>query len=408
MSQVKVFINTFDTLGNYSGFQEVTKDANESTLQKVTQKLDNNEYDVGVFKNTSFNLSLRNDGGKFSEPDVLQSIFINKRIDSIVKVTWGPNDYDVYCGFSVCGQDFLGEDQNVFYGLLNDVATSQDIQDQNIKFSCQGLESIFDRVETNYSALNPADVISDLIYDLLNQAEITGLMNLSAGNISVGIDQVPDSIASLEETTVKEALDQLLSMSNSIVYIDISSQNIYVKPREAGVSLSYTFYGQASDAGSENILKIKNIKSGLNRTFNFWKWQDSTITSKDIDSIDNFGVRKKEISSDLFTNTTKRTNVLDNYKGEFKTPKQELEVTAILDYETMNLFLLDKVAIDYPTLFSAAVGSSLPYYGSAVYGSDKYPLGQWGLTISPDDSFKILGRSVDLKNQTINFNLRKI
>ncbi len=408
MSQVKVFINTFDANGSYSGFQEVTTDCDQSSLQKVSQKLDNSEYDVGVFKNTSFNLSLRNDHGKYSDTDVTQSIFISKRIDSIVKVTWNANDEDVLCGFAICGQAILGDDENIFYGLLNDITSSQNIDIQKIKFSCQGLESIFERVETNYSSLTASDNISDIIYDLLNQTEITDLMSVDAGNISCGIDQVPDSIATIEETTVKEALDELLEMSNSIMYVSVSDQTVYVKPRTEGVTTDYTFYGQASDNGIENIVDIKNVRTGLNRTFNFWKWSDTTITAKDSSSITINGVRKKDLSSDLFTDTTKRTNILTDYKDEFKLPKQELELTGILDYDTLELFLLDKVEIDYPTVFTAATGTTLPFYGTAIYGTDKYPIGQWNLTITTDDKYKILGRSIDLKKGIVNFNLRKI
>ena len=108
------------------------------------------------------------------------------------------------------------------------------------------------------------------------------------------------------------------------------------------------------------------------------------------------------------TNTTKRSNLLTDYKDEFKDPKQELTLTGILDYDTIQLFLLDRVNIDYPTVFEPAQGSDLPIYGVAVYGQDKYPLGQWNLTIDTTTNYKILGRSVDLKNNLITFTLREI
>jgi len=408
MSQLRVYINTFDDRNVYSGFVEYTNDTDESSLQRVSQKLDNNQFDVGVYKNTNFNLALKNDDGKFSEVGVTQSIFISKRIDSIVKITWQNAGSQAICGIAICGDAILGDEKIIFYGLLNDIATFQNIRDQKIKFSCQGLESIFQRVETNYSSLNGSDTISDIIYDLLNQTEITNLMTVSAGNISVGQDQVPDSIADLEESTVKEALDKLLEMSNSVIYVSVDDQTVYVKPRSPGATVDYIFYGQASNEGSENIIDIKNVKTGLNRTFNFWKWTDTTNTSKDQSSIDMYGVRKKEIDSSLFTNTTKIENILTDYKDEFANPKQELKLTSILDNNTVDLFLLDKVQIDYPTVFDPAPDSDLPLYGKAVYGTDKYPFGQWNLTIDSTKSYKILGRSVDLKNNLITFDLREI
>lgn len=408
MSQVRVFINTFDLLGNYSGFQEVTNDVDKNSIGTVRQRLDNSAYEVGVFKNTNLNLKLRNDHGKYSDPGVLQSIFVKKRIDSIVKVTWFANDDLPICGSAICGEAMLGDELNVFYGMLNDVASKQDIRDQKIKFSCQGMESLLDRVETNYGSLSGSDVVSDIIYDLLNQSAITALMTVDAGNISVGVDQIPDDITSLEGTTVKGALNKLLEISNSVMYVDVADQTVYVKPRTPGATLDYTFYGQASSIGSENIVDIKNVRTGLNKTFNYWVWKDTNIVSRDIQSVNDNGVRRREVDSKLFTGTTKRTNVLDNFRDEFKDPKQELELTGILDYDTIQLFLLDKVNIDYPTVFEPAQGSELPIYGTATYGEDKYPLGQWNLTIDTSTEWKVLGRSVDLKKGLIKYDLREI
>ena len=68
----------------------------------------------------------------------------------------------------------------------------------------------------------------------------------------------------------------------------------------------------------------------------------------------------------------------------------------------------DRVDIDYPTVFTPAPGSPLPRYGQAIYGVDKYPQGAWSLTINTLANWKILGRKINLKNETVTYNLREI
>lgn len=408
MSQVRVYINTFDEGGDYTSFQDVTSDVDARSIPSITQKLGNNDYDVGLYRNSNLSLFFRNDHGKFSEVGVFQSIFVNKRIDSLVKVTWQLGSEAPICGVAICGEAQLGPEVNIFYGLLNDTTSTQNIKDQRIKFSIQGLESIFDRVETNFSSLSVSDNISTTIYKLLNQTSITSLMTVDQANISVDIDQVPDNLTDLEETTVREALELLLEAGNAVLYVSVEDQTVYVKPRTASASVDLTLYGQASSNGIENILDINNIRTGLNRTFNFLKWEDTTLVAKDETSVQQNGVRKKEIDLSIITDTTKRTNILESYRDEFSTPKQELTVSTYFTYESINSFLLDRVVVDYPTVFESAPESNLPIYGAAVYGQDRYPLGQWSLTIPTTKNFKILGRKVNLKNETITYELREI
>jgi hypothetical protein len=408
MSFLKVYIKPFKGDLTYEDdFVEVTSDVDLSGIGKITQKLDNNEFNVGSFKFTNLGFTLSNDQGLYSEPGVLRSIFVNKRKDSIVKVTWSQEDDGPICGVAICGSSYLADEKTLFYGLLNDTATTQAISRSELSLSAQGIESIFSTTETNYSSLSVGDNISVTIYNLLNQTRITELLSVSQVNISCGEDQIPDSIALLEETTVKEALDELLEKTNSILYIDVGTQVVYVKPRTPEASVSKTFYGQGSNIGSEDIVDINKISVGNNKMFNFWKWSDSTTTSKDTSSISTYGVRKKEIGSDLLTNGTKIGNILTSYKDEFSIPKQEFDLITIFDYGTIDLFILDRVAIDYPTLYYPAV-DSLPRYGITRYGADKYPYASWILTINTSTNYKILGRVINLKNQTITFNLKEI
>lgn len=410
MNYVKIYIQTFNSSLNYTGeFVEVTGDVNKSNLGSIKQKIDNDTYNVGTFKYTDFRFTLRNNHGKYGDVGTLQSMFTDKRTDSIVKVVWSNVDVGTICGAAVCGNSVLPVEKNVFYGLLNDRASKQNILDNRISFSVQGLESIFETVETNHASLSTSSNVSVNIYTLLNQTKITDLMTIDQSNISCGIDQLPDVLTELDETTVKEALDAFLESSNSILYVDVETQILYVKPRTPTASVIHTFYGQASDLGSENIISLKDITAGVNKTFNFWKWKDTTTTSKDISSVDIYGVQKKELELDLFTNTTKRQNILDDYKTEFAYPKQEITLESMLDYNTVDLFFMDRVVIDYPTvLYPAIIGGEIPIYNVSEYGVDYYPEEAWTITLDDTINFKIIGRVINLKSGKTSFELREI
>jgi len=405
-------MQTFDNSLEYTGeFIDVTSDVEVGSVGTIRQKLDNNNFDVGAFRYSDFSFTIDNTQGKYGEPGVLQSIFTDKRIDSLVKVTWSMNDIDdinSICGLAIAGDCYLSDEENVFYGLLNDVATTQNITDNKLKFSVQGIESIFSKIETNYSALSVSDTLSATIYKLLNQTGITNRVNVAALNIVCGIDQVPDDISKLENTTVKESLDILLEYSNSVLWVDVATQTVYVKPRTPQATISKTFYGQAANTGSEDVVSISAITTGANKTFNYWKWSNSAIISKDVDSISRYGVRKKDISTDIFTNNTKQLNILTNYKDEFYLPKREMTLSAILDYSTIDLFIMDRINVDYPAVLESANEADIPRYGIAKYGESVYPVGTWLLTLRTNEHFKIIGRTINFKTGIVDYNLREV
>lgn len=407
-NRVRVYIKPFDTLGDYvADWTEVTSDVVFEDLGDLSLDLDNVEYTLGVYRASSVALTLLNEFGTYSDVDVQQSMFRWRRAGSLVKFVWDIENDGNYCGSAELGQAYLTDDTEkiLFTGLLDDSSLSLNLLDRKQKFQVLGLEAAFVRAKVPFSSLTGSDYISDIIYKCLNQTEITKALTVDAGNINPGLDQIPNSIAELENKTVREALDDLLLFSNSVLYI--SNSTVYVADRTAGLSVAYTFHGQASETARENFNSIENLKSGIARTFNFLTWQDTTLLSSDSTSIDHYGVLKKELSSDLFTNNTKRTNVLDAILAEFKDPKRELDLTAPLSYATFDLDLLNRVAIDYPTVYVTA-GEDFPIIGIAVIGVAVLPKGLWSFTIDTDTNFKIIGKKLSLKKGVVTYKLREI
>lgn len=407
MARFRVYVKPFDQNGEYlDDFIEVTRDV--VSLKGVSQTLDSSEFDVGIFRNGGFGFILKNDEGKYSDVTNVRSIFRTKRADSIVRVTWDRNDFDLLCGFFNAGEEYLSEPVTIFEGLLSDVTASSTIARQEAEFRVLGYESLLDRALVPFTDIAAGDKFAEIIYASLNQASITNLLTVDIANIVPAVDLVTDTVEELENQTVKEMLEDVLLASNSVLYI--RDGIIYVTARTPSASLDFQFYGQASDSGIENVIDIAKLRDGQNRTFNFWTWEDTTSFSKDETSLDTYGALKKEIKSTLIldASTTKIQQVLDGYRDEFSFPKMEMEIETPMTEESLALYLLDRVSLDYPNVFEPADNNVLPRYGQVVYGDAKYPFGQFSLRIPSSWRFKILSRKIDVTKQTVTFGIRRI
>lgn len=411
MARFRVYIKTFESVGVYeSDFIEVTNDVIK--LSPITQSLDNSEYDVGIFKNDSFKLVIRNDHGRYSGPEVLTTIFKYKRAESIVKVTYDQADFEPIAGFFT-GGTLLSNEVTIFEGLLQELPSTSPIIEQVIDFTVLGFESLFEK--ENFPTFTPGDGlnanISDAIYLALNQTSITNLLTVDAGNINVGADNTTDTWDPFINKSVKKCLTDFLFLTNSVLYIN--NRTVYVTSREESASFQYYFYGMASKNGRENILDIQKYRDGLNRTFNYWIWPDSdnNLFARDVTSIERYGILRKEISSPVINldSDSKIQAILNTNRTEFAFPKVEFDLVTPINYETLALYFLDKVSIDHPTISEAVDGGILPVYGIDTYdGVAKYPYPLWSIIIDPVDGFKILSRKIDPVKHTIIFGLRKV
>lgn len=410
LSRIRVYILPFsDLTQEYAeDYIEITSDVDTNSFASLTQRLDNKEYDVGIFNFADMSLTLRNEHGKYSKVGDPNTIFGYKRGGTKVKVTYMLQDDPAWCGVAICGYSKIFDEQTMFTGLLVDETTDEDVINQNIVFRVLGLESIFKETIVNFGSISVGDLFSEILYTILNQEKITDLMTVSALNISCGIDQMIDSIAGLQNKTVKETLDTILLLSNSVLWVD-RDDVIHVSPRTPSPTVLWQFFGQASVLGPENIQNLSDIRNGLNRTFNFVRWEATTLASEDANSTAKYGTRIKEIGSDVITDNTKRNNILQSIRDYFGTPKRELELTTIIkNYDIFDVFILAKVSIDYPTVYFIKEGNSYPIYDSSIYDEAEYPIAEWSLEIDPLVEWMITGRKIDFRNQLITFFLREV
>ncbi len=406
----RVYLAPFDAAGVYTSYQEITDYVVTSSLGELAQNLDNTDYDIGIYRTSSIRLRLRNLDGLFS--DVARSpttLFKYKRTDSLIKITWDVQDVPLICGNFECGNAILFTETEMFVGLLDDSSTRMDVSGMSVDFEVLGREDLLRRVNFPSSVV-ATDLISVALFKAMNQAPITTLLTVSQSNIVCGSDVQIDSVTDLAKVTTQDAVNDLLLISNSVLYIQDGV--IFVAPRTPTVDLQYTFHGQASTSGVENITDIQNISSGLSRVFNYLAWDnaspaDPTVV-EDAASVIKFGVLEKDFSLTFVTDTGNKSTLLGSILAEFKDPKQEMDLIAPLDTNTTAVNLLDRVVVDYPTVYVEQENVPLPICGVAICGTAVLPAAQWAFTMDSSAPMKVIGKTLDIPNGLYTFKLREI
>lgn len=406
MSRFRTFLVPFTDAGEYGDEVEITGDTNFSSISKIKQQIDQDEFKVGVLTYNDLNLKLRNEHGLYSSPDVPESIFKIKRGGSLFRLYWEIQSEPPYCGIAKAGETRLSEIVLVYEGLINDDATKTNLRDQNTTLKVLGLESIISEIEVPILELYIGQTFSEAIFKILNQSQLTDFLIVDELNINVGFETTMDVVSHFSSSTGKEALDELLLISNSIVYI--KERVIYVEGRNPTADLKYTYYGPASQIGLENIISMSDIRTGLSKTFNFWTWDDEVFNVSNSSSIAVYGIKKNSVKAKSITNTTKQQNILASLSNEFGDPKESFRLKVEINYDTMKLFFLDKINIDYPTVYISVEGDGIPVYNISKYDQSVYPIPESVLTIDINRRFKILGVNIDIKNQTIEHNLKEV
>lgn len=410
MSAFHVYIKPFaDDQGTAyeTDWLEVTEDVVE--IGNLTQSLDNSEYEIGVLRASSMKLSLLNHHGKYSDVGNIETIFKYKRGDSLVRVSWEPGDGPLVAGFFTAGApgSILSEEIDLFEGLLSDIATQSKIDDADVDFQILGYESLLSQVIVPYADITNGDTFEEVILASVDQAPLNQLVTVDVANIDVGTSVTIDDKTKLENKTAFEALKLILLAANSVLYI--RDGVLTTGPRTPGADLAFTFYGPGASDGIENIVDIQKYRTGLNKVRNFWTWKDTDLFAQDATSRAQYGTQKREIDLSLVTDNSKQEDILEALKDEFSLAKREMELQCFFTPDTLALFLLDRVKVDYPSVpLPVENQKTAQYEVPEGYDVDYYADELLPLTIEPTARFKIMNRVLDMKSETIKFSLREI
>lgn len=406
----RVYFKPFDDFGNYTDWVDVTDDVSLTSFGDIQQSLDNTDYDIGIYRTGSVQLRMMNLSGKYSDVGNLMSMFKYTRSNTLCKITWSMDETPALGGTAIAGYHHAfdpgtSDEFAIFTGLLNDDALTMDLKSQQVVFAVLGRESVLDQAVVP-GTVAAGDLISAFIYKCLNQTQVSKVVGVDVSKIAVGTDVTIDDVTDLLNRSVSDALNDLLLLSNSILKVE--DDYLVIAPRTPTIDVKQTFYGQASVLGPENVTDIQNIRTGLNRTFNYFSWKDNSTPVSDGVSISKYGLRAKAaFDYTYFTDPTKQAALMTGLLNEFSTPKQEFEILTPLTYDTAALNLLDRIAIDYPIPY---VRSNFPLSicGQAICGEAKLPTGLWSFKLDTTSNFKPIGKNISIKNKMLTFNVRAI
>ena len=381
-------------INRYGDVVDVTQDVDITDFVKnlgsIKKELDNGDYDIGIFTFGDITLNMINHNRKFNDPNDPKSIFKFTRDKCKVEIIFYEAD----------GTNFTR-----FKGLINEDATRLNFTTGIVRFKVLSLDSIFRQVEVSPGAIVDNDSFSTAIKKILNVPSITNTLTYSAGNVNVDYDGTIDVGEKFSSIPVKRALDDLLLASNSILYVD-NSDVLHVKARTES-AVQFDLYGQGDIYGRENILKIFDFNSGLQRTFSSISVNDTTVSTDDNWVIE-YGFRKKELSFDFITTTATEEDLADNILTAFKVPKMELKLEVSND-AVRNIELLDVVSVNYPFRHSIPPETGvMPMYGVAQYGVDYYAPSSGTFEIKSNVKWKVISIQENPVKFTTVLKLRQV
>jgi len=148
MGRLYVSIKPFkdDTGLTYADdFIDVSEFVVQKGVGKLITQLDNNTYDIGVLKNTAFNLTLMNTDGRFNAAEKNESIFNFTRNKSLVLLEWDVLSEPLSLGFHPAGRFPPSTRQKVGEFLLNDDSLKGRAVLEAVTFKCFSKTILFNQ-----------------------------------------------------------------------------------------------------------------------------------------------------------------------------------------------------------------------------------------------------------------------
>ncbi len=392
----QVLVTPLVKKNTYGATVDVTKDVEieeyikQKGITSIKREVDNGDFDIGVFVFDSINITCLNINGKFADATDSRSMFKYMRDKAKVAVNF-----------------FDGKSNSPsisFKGLIDDRATKMNFEKNEVKLKVLSQDSIINRTKVPSGVITNGTLVSRAINVILSLPEITGILNYEEYRISPLNDYVIDDGSYFDGKTIKDALDELLLISNSVLLVD-KEDNIHVRSRAHNSGVIHRFYGEGDVFGRQNIININNYNNGLQRAFNTVKVGDQSQSN--LGFIDLYGDNVKALKFDFITDPDTQANIARDLLDYWKAPKIELEVIAKTS-EVKELNFFDLVAIDYYYRVRPYQDNKLPMYGSARYGEAVYPYVSGNLKISPNMAFKVIGLTEDPATFVTTVKLREI
>ena len=357
-------------------------------IANISRSIDAGDYDVGVFTFQELNLKGFNYNGYFNDENDVRSIFKTTRDRCKVRVVFFRSVPVRNRQGTILSE--VEEETVTFRGLLNEEATRADIVTESISFKVLSRDSVLRTTKVQGGTIGNGMLTSVAIENILSQPRIQAVLTIDPININPPLDFTIDDATRFNNKTVKDALDELMLATNSVLLIDDAGVVTIRDRSDNTLTDSLNLYGKSDEQGRENIIDITAYNTGRQRMFTAVKVNDTEVNNAVF--VAAFGYRQKQTSLDWITDDVKEAEVAGRLVDEFKFPKIELNVKVSTDL-TRSVSLLDPVSINYPLRVKPIEDKFFPVVGSAIVDDVMTPLPYTfgAIEIKPRVSFKIIG-----------------
>ena len=405
IKQYRVYLTPQIKQGIYGNEINVTSSLDAGTTFDVTNStinmglikkyIDDGDYTAGIQKFSDLSITLFNTKGQFNSETKGSTIFKYSRDLCKVRVEY---------------YDRVSIPYTVFRGLVNEEATRQDFVNDTVNLRVLSEDSILRKVNVPAGTVTGGMTFEGAINAILQLPLISAIMSYNSANINVDLNNTIDNPDSFDLEPADKSLLKLLAVSNSVLTVD-SDSVVYVSSRQhRQVTPKYFFHGAYDLQNRENIISIKAFNSGIHRSFNTVKINDTSYSEQIF--VDTYNSRRKSSSYDFIEGIVKERVIAARLVREFKVPKEELKLTVETE-RVKDVELLDLVSINYPKRYETKqdvkliTWSNLKYGGGACVGS-KYNKPFGSFSIKDRIGWKVTGIEKSPKNLTTTLRLRKI
>lgn len=261
----KLYVLRLNTDGTYeSDWYEISQYLlKDGSVNSVEFTMPNSSYSLGEVRIANAKFSLLNPYGEMSDETFNRSIFKGfVRDGSLIKIVdhlVNPDDEtDVV-------------EVTTFQGFIDDksAVTEQGYEEFTARnFLTLLKDKTIDELELT------GTTISQVVYNAINNPYFTEFFNVSNSStyINPGYNAAVD-LSQYEKTTTIFDLFQDLAKGNSIFYVDPDDNYFYFVDPTPTATVKYSF----TESNNRKI-KIYNYKSGADRQFDQWYWEDSNIS----------------------------------------------------------------------------------------------------------------------------------
>jgi len=352
--QYKIYLTPRTGEFTYGTEIEISAEIIFNGIKTMKKSIDSSDYEIGVYTYGDINLKIVNKNGKYSDELDNRSVFDFSRDLAKIRVDYSDNDGDI----------------TRFKGLINEEATNQDLDKEEITFRVLSSDSIIRTTKVAGGLIANGVTASSAIKSILNQARITSVLNFSASNITVDQDFTIDVGSEFDNNNARKALNDLLVATNSVLIID-SSDNMIVQSRAEATISVLNLFGPYDEKMRENITGLKKYNTGKHRTFTSVKIGD--VEENDNGFVLDFGYRQFFSNLPFITTDATKITIAKRILAEFKTPRIELEVS-VPTHVAKNIDLLDPVSVNYPLRVKRITDKFLPTVGITSIGDTDMPL----------------------------------